>query len=341
MAQVANFQKRGNRWTVRVRKGGLNRAATFDTKAKAAAWAAQIENDLELGKLGRSPDKPFADLIERYIAEITPTKRGARAEEFRLRRMLGLGKERDGTPRKPDALALVRLPELGPEHIAAWRDRRLQAVSVASVLREWATLAHACSVAVAEWRWLARNPCVGVKKPEPPKARTRRITDDEIERLLLGCGYAYDETPETQTARVGAALLFALETAMRSGEICALRWEHVDQDRRVAHLPKTKNGHARDVPLSREALRILKQLEGRAEVFDLTPALLDALFRKVKGRALVTDLHFHDSRAEALTRMAKKVDVMTLAKISGHRDLRILLNTYYRQDMADVAGLLD
>ena len=53
------------------------------------------------------------------------------------------------------------------------------------------------------------------------------------------------------------------------------------------------------------------------------------------------DLHFHDTRREALSRLAKKVDVMTLAKISGHRDIQILLNTYYAPDMSDVAGLLD
>ena len=51
------------------------------------------------------------------------------------------------------------------------------------------------------------------------------------------------------------------------------------------------------------------------------------------------DLHFHDTRREALSRLAKKVDVMTLAKISGHRDIKILLNTYYAPDMSDVAGL--
>ena len=51
------------------------------------------------------------------------------------------------------------------------------------------------------------------------------------------------------------------------------------------------------------------------------------------------DLHFHDSRREALSRLAKKVDVMTLAKISGHRDIKILLNTYYAPSVEDVVGV--
>ena len=338
---MAAFEKRGTSWTVRVRKSGLNRSATFPTKAQAQAWAAQIEADLIAGRLGRSPDRTFGEMVDRYLDEVTPDKAGSRAEALRLRRMLGQGKDRAGKERKPDPLCLVRLPDLGPEHIAAWRDRRLAEVSAGSVLREWNTLSAVCGVAVREWRWLSVNPCSGVKRPAEPKARTRRVEQDEIDRLLLAAGYSTEAKPETQTARVGAAMLFAIETAMRAGEICGLTWAHVDMDRRVAHLPKTKNGHARDVPLSKEAVRILDQVRGHDPVFGLTAANLDALFRKLKTRALIEGLHFHDTRAEALTRMAKKVDVMTLAKISGHRDLRILLNTYYRQDMADVAGLLD
>ena len=346
---MATYEKRDSGWCVRVRKAGINKSATFPTKHQAQSWAAKIEGEIYSGMLNQSPDRSFAELIERYKKEITPTKRGARAEEFRLDRMLGLGKDRDGKERHPDPLALVRLQKLGPEHIGEWRDRRQTQVSVASMLRELATLAAACNVAVNEWRWLQKNPCTGLKKPPPPKPRTRRLSHDEIERLILAAGYSpLHRDIETQTARVGAALLFAIETAMRAGEICNLTWEHVDLDRRVAHLPKTKNGHARDVPLSLEAVRILNQLKGHDPVFGLTAANLDALFRKLKARALITGLHFHDSRAEALTRMAtpkekggKGIDVMTLAKISGHRDLRILLNTYYRTDMSDVAGLLD
>jgi integrase len=111
---------------------------------------------------------------------------------------------------------------------------------------------------------------------------------------------------------------------------------------RVAHLPKTKNGYARNVPLSSRAIEILAQLpDGESTLFNVAGASLDALFRKAKARAIIEDLHFHDTRREALSRLAKKVDVLTLAKISGHRDLRILSNVYYQTDMGEVAGLLD
>lgn len=336
---MATFVKRDSGWLVRVRKGGVSRSSTFRTKAEATAWALAVESDISAGKVGQIPNKTFGELLIRYSDEVAEKKRGARWEVARL-----------GLIRRDLVLCDVRLPDLGPEHFAAWRDRRLAGtvdqapVSAASVLREWHILSHACNVAIKEWRWLLVNPMQQVKKPAQPKARARRISGDEIERLLLACGYDYAAAPETAQARVGAALLFAIETAMRAGEIVNLTWSHVYLDRRVAHLPLTKNGHARDVPLSREALRLLDQLalirEGDS-VFQIASPILDALFRKAKARALIEDLHFHDSRREALSRMARKVGVLDLAKISGHRDLRILQNTYYAPDAADLADLLD
>ena len=143
------------------------------------------------------------------------------------------------------------------------------------------------------------------------------------------------------------AMLFALETGMRAGEICAATWENLHLHQRILHIPTSKNGHPRNVPLSIKALEIIYHLhkiksDDSPHIFQLKSASLDANFRKMKERAGLenADLHFHDTRREALSRLAKKVDVMTLAKISGHRDIKILLNTYYAPDMAEVANLL-
>ncbi|MEW6314614.1 MAG: site-specific integrase [Pseudomonadota bacterium] len=177
----------------------------------------------------------------------------------------------------------------------------------------------------------------------PPVARDRRISENEIERLLFALGYDYANPPVTATARVGAALLFAIETAMRAGEICGLTRDRIDLDARVATLPMTKNGSARKVPLSAEALRLLRQVMAAHDddrAFAITTQQIDALFRKAKSRAMIADLHFHDSRAEALTRLARKVDVLTLARISGHRDLKMLM-VYYRESAEDIARKLD
>jgi integrase len=96
------------------------------------------------------------------------------------------------------------------------------------------------------------------------------------------------------------------------------------------------------VPLSSEARRILEQLPKDAErCFNISSQVLDASFRRAKDKALISDLHFHDSRREALSRLAKKFTPMELAKVSGHRDLRILLNTYYAPTADDLADKLD
>lgn len=341
---MATFTKRSGGWLARVRVGGADVAQTFRTKSEAQAWAAVEEAAIRAGKRGEIPDKTFGDLIRRYMRDVVPGKDGERAERIRLERFVE-GRPKDGTP--PDPLAAVPLGELSRTDVAAWRDRRLAAVSAGSVLREWNTLSHACAIAVRDWRWLRDNPFREATRPSEPPARTRRISQDEIDRLLLAAGYEYDQPPMTATARVGAALLWAIETAMRAGEICALRWDELDLERRTARVAavqpgarKTKLG--RVVPLSTEALRLAAQLRGIDEhlVFGLTAASVDALFRKLKARAMIDGLHFHDTRREALTRLAAKVDVMTLAKISGHRDLRILSSVYYAPDMADVAAKL-
>ncbi len=103
---------------------------------------------------------------------------------------------------------------------------------------------------------------------------------------------------------------------------------------------------ARDVPLSRRALALLDQLrpvtgDGERVMGIRSAAVLDTLWRKARDRAMLDNAHFHDLRATALTRMARKVSVLELAKISGHRDLRILQAVYYREDPANLAAKLD
>lgn len=143
--------------------------------------------------------------------------------------------------------------------------------------------------------------------------------------------------------RVAVCFLFAIETAMRSGEILGLTSRTVDIDRRVAHLPLTKNGGARDVPLSSRAVALLKMLpavdEGKP-LFALPAASRDALFRKAKEKAGIADLTFHDTRHEAITRLSKKLDVLALARMTGHTNLSEL-RTYYNESAEELAKRLD
>jgi integrase len=130
--------------------------------------------------------------------------------------------------------------------------------------------------------------------------------------------------------QVAVAFLLAIETAMRAGELMSLAPDQVHLSKRYVHLDKTKNGDSRDVPLSKEAVRLFGLLvpyQGR--MFQLTSASLDALFRKARDAAGLDDLHFHDTRREATTRLSKRLEVMELAAMTGHRDLKTLLKVYY------------
>jgi integrase len=328
---MATFRKRSAGWRAEVCIKSVRTSATFTTKREAQAWAAQEETRLREDSAGMVPKKPFRDLLKRYSREVSSKKRGVVREQ----NMIGVILR--------DPVAEVSLRLLAPTDIADWRDRRLNQVSGATVEREMTILSHACSVARREWGWLLVNPVSEVRRPPPTAARTRRPTAEETEKLLHVLGYSRETPPVTASARIGAVYLFAIETAMRAGEICGLEWQYVNE--RHVHLPQTKNGYARDVPLSAEARRIIDQLRSlngeEGAVFCVSTASLDALFRKAKARALIEGLHFHDTRREALTRMAKVFDVMELARISGHRDLRVLQNVYYAPSVSDLADKLD
>jgi integrase len=286
------------------------------------SWAQQRDAEL-IGE--RLPDHTVKDALRRYGREVTPTHKGAKWELARL----GLLER--------DPLASVRLPVLRAPDLSEWKQRRLQAVSPASVAREMNLLRSVFSEAVREWHWLRSNPAREVKRPASPPSRKRRVAQDEIDRVVLALGYTGGQ-PETQSHRVAMAFQFAIETAMRSGEILGLTWADVSP--KTVRLPRTKNGDERIVPLSKPARDIIAALPRSADsVFNLDSAMRDTLFRKAVKRAEIPDLHFHDSRAEAIWRLSKKLDVMELAKMIGHRDLRSLM-LYYATSADDLADKL-
>jgi integrase len=322
---MATFRKRGNNWRAEVSKRGIRKSRTFHTKARAVAWATKLENDILDGVYGTAENKTFGELLQRYEVEVSKQKKGYRWEAKRIGLFLR------------DPLADVRLEDLSASDIAAWRDRRLQQVQPASVRREWNLLNHAINIAIREWEWLQKNPMTQVRRPPPARARDRLFTEEEIERLCYAAGYEPGAPAQTATARTMAAFLFACETAMRAGEIAALRPQNINKAARTAYLEHTKNGSERTVPLSAQALRILDDLpDGH---FALTSMQISTLFRKIRKRALIDDATFHDSRHYAITRLAKKLDVLDLARMVGIRDLKILM-VYYNESAEEIAKKL-
>ncbi|VVE18624.1 site-specific integrase [Pandoraea iniqua] len=334
---MASIQKVVKGWRAQLMVNGERDSGTFDTKAAAQAWCAQRETEMRsIACGGGSKTLTVGDVLREYELKVSPTKRGARWEKLRLP-LIG-SKVVNG--RK---FADVRLVELRPSHVAAWRDVRLREVSGSSTSREMSLMSHAFQVARKEWGWLVTDPMIEVKRPPDPPGRERLISQEEIESLLASMGYEEGLRVEKPMQRVAVAFLFAIETAMRSSEMLTLTSQTVNYKGKFARLPMTKNGTARNVPLSSRAielLRMLPQVQKGEPLFALSTSSRDALFRKARDRALIPDVTFHDTRHEAITRLAKKLQPLDLARMTGHRNISELM-TYYNATATDIAGRLD
>lgn len=244
---MAAFEKRSGGWRVKVRRNGVSESKTFPTKAQAQAWAVDRERELADVASGAVPRKTMREALIRYLEDESPKKRGHKWEATRINGWMGRINSKTG---KPSELVMpwldTQLADLSADDLSTWRDGRLKSVTAGSVLREMNLLGAILETARREWRWLLKNPLRDVRRPSQPEARSRRITQTEIDSLCLGLGW--DEEPvSTQTQEVAAAFLLAIETAMRQGEMLGLTWDAVDLGRRVTHLPRTKNGSVRAI----------------------------------------------------------------------------------------------
>jgi integrase len=310
---VPTIQKVGDSWRVQAMRKRIRRSKTFRSLAKAQAWAAQFSG---------APRNvtTLADALRVYAAKVAPTKRGKRWELVRVNKFL-----RD--------LPFVAKPidRITPDDLSEWRDQRTAEASSASAMRELALLSAVFQWARLEKGWVESNPCHSIRWPKAHAPRKRRVTPDDVKAILDALGWnRHRKQVQSMQDQVAVAFLLAIETAMRAGELMSLDPEQVFLDRRYVHLTKTKNGDERDVPLSNEAVRLLKMLvplDGR--MFQLSSASLDTLFRRARDKAGLDDLHFHDTRREGVSRLSKRLEVFELAAMTGHRDLKVLLKTYY------------
>ena len=341
---MANYSKVKNGWRAQVAVQGVRESRTLSTKAEAVAWATARETDIRVGKTtGIQAGKTVGQAFDRYEKDVSARKRGHRFEALRLA-AIGEWKIEDGPFRGIPFRDLLLLNATS-DVLGKWRDHRLNVdkVTGSTVNRELNLLSNVFTVAAKEWKWIAVSPTTDVRRPKESKPRDRLYTDDEIERICFALGFDLGDEQQATTVsqRVAVAFLFAIETAMRAGEICGLRPRDVVG--RVATLTETKNGTKRQVPLTKRAAGLLELLptsEESATIFDISSKSLDTLFRKAKARAAIDDATFHDSRHLAITRLAKKLHVLDLARMVGHRDLK-QLQVYYNETAEEMAKLLE
>lgn len=327
---MASIRQRNSRWQARViREGYPEQVKTFDSKAEAERWARAVESDIDKGQfvsLSEAQRTTLAEIIHRYVREVTPTMKSVHDDTIRL----------DALARK--SIAAWSLANLTPARVAAFRDERLKQVSAGTVIRELSYLSAIINHARREWGIHVSNPVQLVRKPPSPAGRNRILSPDERAKLLAALDPVGRRNPWTKPL-----VVLALETAMRRGELLALRWEHIDLDRRTALLPETKNGEARTVPLSSVAVGVLRAMPRSitGKVFPFNGfAAAAASFKHAVDRAGIPDLRFHDLRHTAVSTMAEKLpNIIELSAVSGHKSLA-MLKRYYHVSAEELAKKL-
>lgn len=325
---MASIRQRADKWQARIKRDGVQVDKTFTNKRDAERWARSTEADIEAGRYSlpakqepvAAPEQLSA-LFERYRTEVAQRHRSPTT-------LINL----DTLTR---TLGDVLVSGLSAQVVARWRDERLTEVQPASVARELNTLSAVLNVARQEWCYAIANPVEAIKRPSQGQGRTRRLARGEEAAILAELAPAYQRI-----------VRFALATAMRRGEILALEWRNVDTVGRVAVLPITKNGEARRVPLSPDALAVLREQSGEntrsidGRVFSMPAITLDSAWRRACIRAEVYDLHFHDLRREAVSRLLESgFSVAEAASVSGHKTWS-MLRRYTALKAEDLAAKL-
>lgn len=220
------------------------------------------------------------------------------------------------------------MDEITSVDIANYRDQRLSTISTKTrrkisgntVRLELALLSSLFNISKIEWGTCKINPVEFVRKPKVSSGRDRRLTSQEERKI--------SRYFKERNLTLYIIFNLAIETAMRQGEMLNLSWEYVDLQHGVAHLPETKNGHSRDVPLSYKARNLLKLLpiKSSGRIFNYTSSGFKSAWRNGIKMLNIEDLHFHDLRHEAISRFFElgTLNVMEVAAISGHRSLNML-----------------
>jgi integrase len=317
---MASIRNRGSKWQARItRQGHSPISKSFQTKQDAERWARQVEADIDKGSytnVALAERTLLKDVIERYIKEVTLQTHSMKEDRYRLGAMMR------------HWIGSLTMIQLTPAKVALYRDERLKIVSAGAVIRELAYISSIINHSRREWGINMTNPVPFVKKPPSPQGRNRTLTNDELDRLFKAC------TPRVKNGNIWVLPIvkFALASAMRRGEILGLHWHEVNFQKRTAYIPLTKNGTSRTVPLSSEALAILnslpRSLDGR--VFPINGPNLSLHFEKARTKAELDDVHFHDLRHMAITRMAEKLpNLIELSAVSGHKSLAMLKRYYH------------
>jgi integrase len=297
-----------------------------------------------LSRLRRPTVPTLATVITRYLAEVSPKKKSLSAEQSIARTWLAT------------RLAGRPINRIRNTDLIEIRDAWLTDKAAATVVRRLAFLSHVYTVLRKDWGWTElANPVELVRRPTVNDARDRRLY-----KQIRMRGVDEDECPReelewilqsTGSEDLPTIAIIASETGMRRSEVTLLRREQINMIHGVISLDDTKNGSARQVPMTPWAKEIMRQhlaekpLRGR--IFTIQPgsvtrawiracrrarARYEALCRKHGRRPHPTyfnGLRLHDLRHEGTSELATVFEMHELAKVNGNKDTRMLLRYYH------------
>jgi len=308
---MASFRKTsaGNWQAIIRRQGHPTTSKVFAKKALAATWARQEEDRLERVELTPVADKTLlSDLITWYLKEFTPRKRASQSETSHLNIV-------------SNHIGHHPVSAVSANVVIDYVDDRLdEGVGADTIRKELNKLSVVIDASMAlKDIDLPANPVHKAKSIlkvtktlKPGKRRDRRPTSTELEKLL--------------SSHISQLVEFAIETAMRRGELARIQPGHVDG--KTLFIPETKTDQARTISLSPRAIELLNdldlddlELEEGENIWGIRPDSMTQAFRRVCAANSIADLRLHDMRHEGTSRLFEKgLGIEEVASITGHED---------------------
>jgi integrase len=356
MASIKFDESRG-KWKATVRRTGQKAVvARFATKKDAQAWANQVESEIVTARYVNTEEKNrttrvrevFIQYLNTVISEERDQEEGLNRRPMRVR----LKRAIQNVPFMNKTMANIT-----PDDIESYKRQRLsEGVVKNTINRELSDISTVFNYAYKVWKVghvinpmkaAGRFTGVGVDK-----RREERWSDADIQTMQKLAGWSEDFVPPK--GRHNAieqfavwAMMVAIETSCRLGEIVNIQPRDFFPEKDYVLLRQTKNGEAFKKPLSQRAAELIQKLiDGQSlkaedTLFPYSSESLGAGFRSLRRKAGLTHLRFHDTRHEAISRIAKKVpNVAVLAGITGHKDAKHLFR-YVNLTPAELSSYLN
>ena len=299
---MSSIRKRGNKYQVQVRVQGQKITKSFNKLSHARRFGVYNENKILLGNQLQALDKQLSlrDLINKYIIEVSPFKKGYEREKQRLNRLL------------KESLVNQKIYKLNTKDFIEYKNKRIKDGN-RTCAYDLSLLHNIYNTAIKRWCYpIKHNPLSNVDKPKTNPPRERRLSDNELKYIL---------NHNFKNKNMNNIIELAIETGMRRSEILSITSKHIKDN--YIFLADTKNNSSRKIPLTTK----VKEIINKSKLpYSISCNAVRLNWSRMIKKAGIVDLHFHDLRHEAISRFFEKgLSIPEVSLISGHKDVRQLM----------------